>query len=139
MDQNQPPQPRKDESATGLDQDISQFIYEDPRVIHGPNRARDDAKRALFHLLIASKKPAVLVAKEWLAVKSDYEFEHFGVYQKAAEEAGCSVKMVTRELNGGWEHLIFVAKERDLSDETLLACIDAPSTQPIGAHSIWAS
>lgn len=124
----------QDSSLTSL----SDFITNDPRELHGPNRARHDAKRAVFHLLATSNDPAILVAKEWRVVKGDYMFEYIKVYEDVAIKSGCCVIAVSRELEGGVEHLLLFARHSGLTESELLSFVATRPSQPVGAHSRWA-
>lgn len=124
----------QDSSPTSL----SDFITNDPRELHGANRARHDAKRAVFNLLATSNDPAILVAKEWRVVKGNYMFEHIKVYEDVAIKSGCCVVAVAREIEGGVEHLLLFARQPGLTESQLLSCLTTRPTQPVGAHSIWA-
>lgn len=124
----------QDSSPTSL----SDFITQDPRETHGPIRAAYDARRAIYTLLGTSNSPAILVAREWRVVKGDYKFEHLQVYEKVAVENGCCVVALMREMEGGIEHLLLIARQSGISEAELLSCITIGPTRPMGAHIKWA-
>lgn len=117
---------------------LSQFLFEDPRQLHGTNRATYDTRRAVYELLSSSRWSAVLVAKEWRVVQEHYRFEYMDIYEKVASESGCFVAKLTRESEGGQEHLLFITLDADLSTSNLLSCLGDSNRKPVGAHSRWA-
>ena len=82
------------------------------------------ARHSLRLLLSQTSKPAVLVARAWQAANTVYEFEQLGTFQEVAGASGCFMIALGRPMNGGIEHLLFVATSESLANEAYFACID---------------
>ena len=83
---------------------------------------RKDAEFAATVLSI-STKPAVLLVKEWHALRVPFAFEHLGLFQEIAARFNFTLVALARPEAGGFEHLLLMAQRRDLLDQEYLDCI----------------
>jgi hypothetical protein len=86
------------------------------------DRAAMLAKRAIRHLVHYSKLPGVALVHRADTDSGEATFPGQEVYARMATEAGLFLLPVVRQTANRYDHVLFLAKTPDLSDDALLAC-----------------
>lgn len=86
--------------------------------------AQRNAERALLLLTGSAPATVVLLEKAWRVLDDPYAFKHLDLYQEMAARYKCFVIAIDRVVEGGNEHLLFMARAEGLTEKDYLDCAD---------------
>ena len=103
--------------------DSSELKFADPRDRHGMDIVRQNAERAVSHLLAHPHLSGVLVSRDWHVLDTPFKSEHAALYREVAVASHCFMVVIRRAQAGGMEHLQFVSRTKRFSEQQYRACV----------------
>lgn len=89
----------------------------------GPERARQEVAGAIHHLLVSSRRPALLLRSEWTPLHEFHVFRNLSIYQVAARNAGCALITTQVAESGGSRYYLFLSTDALLSPAECIRCL----------------
>lgn len=80
------------------------------------------AKLAVRHLVFYSSLPALAIGSAMRRTAGPARFPAQEVYERAAAAEGLFLQVAVHPVAGAFEHVLFLAKVRDLADAEIMSC-----------------